>query len=286
MRLGSRLPIGSAFFLFLGEALNAQATIKDLSFFPPLFFVGDSVELRIDIELESPMHIEIPSILPDSDWIEIHDISIETVDSGVNVVIVFNSYAPGSQILPSMNFGSLTLSDIEIPTGSILSRTHGGVRLLRGQKMLPGTRLEMASVLALMAITPFLAYGLFRILRRWWKRCRDSFLYKRPLRRIRRLSKRLRANIGSVKAAQWYYELSNGLRAYLSYRLRQDCMSATTAEIALMKNVHEGPRKQFLEVLKEGDLVKFAGRRADAESLGRSLDMLNAGVLEWERMSC
>lgn len=283
MRPRSWLPIGSALFLFLGEILNAQATIKDLSFFPPLFFVGDLVELRIDIEFESSMHVEIPPILPDSDWIEIHDISIEAVDYGVNVVIVFSSYAPGTQNLPSMKLGSLTLSDIEIPTGSILSRTHGGVRLLREQKMLPGTRLEMASVLSLMAITPFLAYGLFRILRRWWKKCHDSFLYKRPLRRIRRLSKRLRANIGSVRAAEWYYELSNGLRSYLSYRLGWDCMSATTAEIALMKDVHEGPRQQFLEVLKEGDLVKFAGRQADAESLGRSLDMLNAAVLEWEQ---
>jgi len=248
-----------------------------------MFFVGDVVELRIGMELEKPMRAEIPPVLPESDWIEIRDISFETADYGVNVVIVFSSYAPGTQILPPLKVGSLILDDIEIPTSSILPRTHGGARLLRGQKILPGTRLEMVSALALAAITPFLSYGLFRILRRWWKRGSDLFQYRRPLRRVQKLSKRLRTSIGSMKATQWYHELSNGLRGYLSSRLGQDCTSATTAEIALMKDIHEVPRNQLLEVLKEGDLVKFAGRQADTESLERTLDILNAAVLEWER---
>jgi len=286
MRLGFRLLLGSALFLFPGEVLEAQAAIKNLSFFPPVFFVGDPVELRIGMELEEPMHVEVPSNLPGSDWIEIRDVAIETADYGVELVIVFTSYAPGVRTLPPMKLGSLILGEIEIPTSSILSETHGGLRLLRSQKMLPGTRLEVASVLAFMAMTPFLAYGLFRILRRWWKKCRDLFQYKRPLRRVQKLSKRLRAKIGSMRAAQWYHELSNGLRDYLSSRLGQDCTSATTAEIALMRNVHEGPRERFLEVLKEGDLVKFAGRQADVESLENALDMLNTAVLEWERMRC
>lgn len=286
MKPGFWLLLGSAFFLLLGETLNARATIRELSFSPPLFFVGDPVELRIGIELESPMHVEVPSDLPGSDWIEIRDISIEIVDYGVNVVIVFSSYVPGTQTLPSMKFGSLILGDIEIPTSSILSETHGGVRLLRGQKVLPGTRLKVALMLVSTVMTPFLVYGLFRILRRLWKGSRNLFQYRPPLRRIQKLSKRLRTKTGSMRTAQWYHELSDGLRAYLSSRLEEDCTSATTAEIALMKNIHEEPRRQFLEILKEGDLVKFAGRQVDIESLERALDMLNAAVLEWERMRC
>jgi len=273
--------LASVFFLFLNKA-NAQ--VRDLSFYPPQFFVGDVVELRIDIELENPMNVEFSPVLPGSDWLEIRDVSIETVEDRVSILIVFSSYAPGTQILPPINLGPLILDDVEIPTSSTLSKAHGGIRLLRGQKVMPGTRLELASVLALLTITPFLAYGLFRILRLLWGKCRDLFQNQRPLRRVQKLSKKLRANISSMRAPQWYHELSNGLRDYLSSRLGQDCTSATTAEIALMKVVRGGPRKKFLEVLKEGDLVKFAGRQTNAESLGRSLDMLNAAILEWERI--
>ncbi len=273
--------------LLICGSLSAQAVLTDIRFIPPTFFVGDHVELSISFDLDGPMAIEVPETLPESDWVEIRDIFVETDDQSVTVIIAFTPFAAGTRTLPPMELGALLLKDIKVPTYSILQNTHDGVRSLRGQLLMPGTRLAVALILSLMAMAPFLGYGLFRILWNWFKKSRQLYRTGRPARRLRRLMKNLNAVVGSKTASLWYYELTEGLRTYLSARVGHDCQSATTVEISEMPEFlgKDTPQLRLLDVLQEGDMVKFAGRFADDRSLHKTLDKVNSAVQEWEKIN-
>jgi len=251
-------------FLLISGTVSAQAVLKDVRFIPPTFFVGDRVELRITFTQEGDMAVAVPDTVPDSDWVDISDISILRDDNSFTVVIIFTPFAPGTRTLPPMKLGALELRDIKVPTHSIIENTHPGVRSLRA---------------------PFLGYGLFRISWKWVKKSRQLYRVGRPARRLRRVIKKLKSGIGSMQASIWYYELTEALRSYLSAKTNQDCRSATTAEIALMPDFRsEGtPGRDLLEVLKEGDMVKFAGRFADDRSLNKTLETVISAVVKWEK---
>lgn len=265
--------------------LSAQAILNDINFVPPTFFVGDEVELHLSFDLDGPIAVEVPASLPESDWVEIHNISVETDEKTVRIVISFIPFAAGTRALPTMELGALQLTDIKVPTHSILQNTHDGVRALRGQLLMPGTKLAVALILSLAAMAPFLGYALVRFGWNWYRNSRALYRIGRPARRLRRLLKKLKAGIGTVKASTWYYQLTEGLRTYMSARTGHDCSSSTTAEITLMPEFSNPAAAQvrLLEVLKEGDMVKFAGRFADDRSLIRTLDTVNAVVEEWEK---
>ncbi|RKX89344.1 MAG: hypothetical protein DRP70_04020 [Spirochaetes bacterium] len=271
--------------LLVSGALSAQAVLNDIRFIPPTFFVGDAVELRITFSHDGPLAVAPPDSIPESDWVDIKDVFLIQDDNTVTVVIAFTPFAPGTRTLPPMKLGALQLKDIKVPTHSIIENSHEGVRSLRGQLLMPGTRLAVALILSLAAMAPFLGYGLFRFSWKWVKKSRQLYRVGRPVRRLRRVIKKLKAGIGSMQAPLWYYELTEALRAYLSDRSHHDCRSATTAEIALMSEflVDDTPQKDLLEILKEGDMVKFAGRFADDRSLNKTLEMVTSAVGKWEK---
>ncbi len=273
--------------LLISGNLGAQAVLSDIRFIPPTFFVGDKVELSIRFDLDGPLAVMEPESLPDSDWVEISDISVVSEDHSVTVLITFTPYAPGTRTLPSMKLGALQLQDIKVTTHSIMQNSYKGVRSLRGQLLMPGTRIAVALILSLTAMAPFLAYGFFRFSLKWFKKSRRLYRVGKPGRRLRRLTKKLKAGVGSTKASLWYYELTEGLRGYLSARIGYDCRSATTAEIALLPEFSDddSPQLRLLDVLKEGDMVKFAGRFADDRSLNNTLDAVNSAVQEWEKIN-
>lgn len=265
--------------------LGAQAILNDIKFVPPTFFVGDEVELYLSFDLDGPVAVEVPGSLPESDWVEINSISVETDEKTVRVIISFIPFAAGTRTLPTMELGALQLIDIKVPTHSILQNAHDGVRALRGQLLMPGTKLAVALILSLAAMAPFLGYGLVRFGWNWYRNSRALYRIGRPARRLRRLLKKLKAGIGTVTASTWYYQLTEGLRNYMSARTGHDCSSSTTAEISLMQEFsnRSTPQVRLLEVLKEGDMVKFAGQLADDRSLIRTLETVNAVVEEWEK---
>jgi hypothetical protein len=257
--------------------------LKDLRFTPPTFFVGDKVSLLLEYEVTGSMSVEPPASIPQADWIEILSVDVKERSGTLDVLISFIPYAPGTRALPDMDLGLLRLTDIKIPTYSILQNTHEGVRSLRGQLMLPGTRLTVALILAFVAMAPFMGYGIFQIVWKRVKQFREKFRFNRPERKIRRLLKKLGVVIGTVSAPDWYSELTDGLREYLSSRTQKDCRSSTTAEIALLEMFQDGdfPGSKLISVLRDGDMVKFAGRSADDGAMRSSLQEVERTIEEW-----
>lgn len=277
-------------FLFLGcllpsAILSAQAVLIDMQFIPPTFFVGDLVELHLEFSANSELKIQAPEILPKADWVDIRNVRVLPGDGTVSVLIDFTPFATGIRTLPSLNLGDIQLQDIKIPTHSMLKNSHDGVRRVRGQLLLPGTRLGLALILALTGMAPFLIYALLKLVLRWARHIKAMFSIRRPVRRLHRLLKRLRADIGSESASYWFSALTGELRAYLSTRMDYNCRSATTAEISAMMDLsaENAPQNRILEVLRNGDMVKFARHRADASSLKRTLKIVESAVTEWEK---
>lgn len=270
---------------WLTFSLNAQALLTDVHFTPPTFFVGDQVTLIIEFSLDSPLAVDVPDNMPESDWAEIHDISVRQTEDTVSITIAFTPFAPGTRTLPDMELGALQIKDIKVPTRSILDSTHEDVRSLRGQLLMPGTRLAVALILAFTAMAPFLFFGLVRLIVKWVKKSKELYRISRPARKLKRLIKRLRSAVGSASAAYWYSDLTDGIRIYLGSRIDYDCRSATTAEIAQLPDFSEPekPQGKILEVLQDGDMVKFGGRFADDKRLLRTLDSVESAVKEWEK---
>jgi len=266
-------------------SLGAQAVLRSHQFTPSTFFVGDEVTLLIEFDVSEPMAVEIPSFFPESEWIEIRSIDIQEWEGTLAVLIAFSPYAPGTRTLPPMELGALKLVDIKIPTYSILQNTHDDVRTLRGQMMLPGTKLAVALILTVLAMAPFLGYGLFRFVLNQVKQLQLRFRFNQPVRKMHRLVKKLHTRIGVISAPLWYSELTKGIRDYLSSHIHQDCRSATTVEIALMEEFQndDSLHQTLLMVLQDGDMVKFAGRRANDQVMENTLFNVERVIRGWEK---
>ena len=273
--LTAALPFGAA----------AQTTVSSIEFTPPTFYVGDRVVMSLELSLDRPLALNEPEELPESDWAEILQISAGSEGRTAAVTVTFIPFAPGTRTLPDLNLGALTLTDLKVPTRSVLDDRHEGVRSLRGQLLLPGTRLAVALILALLAMAPFLGFNLVRQIWKQFIHLQEVWRMGRPARKLRRILKNLRLQIGDQGASTWFAVLTDALRTYLSARTGRDCTSATTAEIAEMPvfSDSEGPASRILDVLRDGDMVKFAGQFADDRRLEKTLDGVESAVQSWEK---
>lgn len=271
--------------LVIPPRTGAEVRLEDVEFIPPVFFVGDSVELRITLEADNPAAVTVPEVLPDAEWVEIRDVHVEYGADRVTVTAVFTPFAAGTRTLPNLSLGALQLNAIKVPTQSVLAAAHEGARRPRGQLVLPGTRMALALVLGFLASAPFWVYTGSRFVWGCFVRFRDVFLIHRPARRLRKVMKRLKAGAASESAAAWFSQLTDGLRSYLSERTGRDCRSSTTPEIGKMHEFSssECPAGRLLAVLHNGDMVKFAGQLADEGSLERTLIEVESAVAEWEK---
>lgn len=282
MRIRSLLP---ALLLLSSGSLGAQAVVGEIRFVPPAFYVGDKVEMTVELELEQPLELSEPGQMPESDWIEVLDIRTEADGRKAVIRIDFIPFAPGTRTLPAVDLGGLYIKDLKVPTRSVLTEDIQGVRTLRGQRLLPGTRLAVALILALAAMAPFIGFSGVRWAWKQIRRMQEAWRVGRPARRLRRTMRTLGLSIGDISSVSWYSALTEALRKYMTSKLGRDCMSATTAEIALMREFSqpEGPHARILDILQEGDMVKFAGQFADDRSLERTLKTTDKAIHDWER---
>ena len=271
------------FFTTLPLAIDAQAVFLNYHMVPPLFFVGDLVELHINYESRTPLGLRVPETLPESEWFEIRDIRIRQKGSHYTVIVDFVPFSPNTHSLPLIDLGELQIQDMKIPTHSILNGSHPDARHLRAQSVLPGTRLGLTLLLSLLAMAPFIVYGFLRFVWKWIKKSKEILRIRRPVRQMRRLLKKLKVSTDSQTTLLWFADLTDGLRNYLSEKTGYDCRSATTAEISARPEFKDSVKKNLLDVLKYGDMVKFAGYQTDKNEMLQSLVTVESAVSEWEK---
>ncbi len=254
-------------------ALGAEGfSIQESIFLPPRFFVGDSVELRLLLEVEENVHPEAIVSIPERQWLDIEGISVHRLASGkVRVRIFFVSFQPGVMTFPPLRLGDILLADIKIDTSSVLDKNKTQFKGLRGQLLLPGTVFKfLAAGLVLIGVPGFLLLLLLFALS-LLRKLRQARLRARPHRLALKVLNALRREIDSDPRT-FFITLIRALKAYLAEKLALPIVSATTEELAIYLQARQPElRAAILTVIRRADRVKFAGAHCSRKTLSATL---------------
>ena len=274
----------SGFFLGLGTQVLGQ-TVR---FEPYTFFVGDSVNLLISFDMEPGKREKVgnPENLPESNWFDIRSARVEKISDKVEINITFIAYAPGHRILPPIRFGSLLVKDIMVPVSSISRGNTQPFRSIRGQVFLPGTGLFAILILIFILVLPLIISSLWRMARSFSRKIFHFYQSRLPGFILKKRLGSLRTRMDTDSPTEWYSHLTDSLRSYISAKTGQKCQSATTEEIAMMTelNIPDSLQSQIISILRDADMVKFAGRPVSSPLPGESLNKVTAAMVEWEKI--
>ncbi len=276
-RLGLLLVLLFAGFGAIDCFAVESVRVKDISFFPPQFYVGDRVEAVLELDVASFDGLFEPEKLPESQWVEYHYIRLEHVPAtdtqpdSFRLRLAFTAYVPGTVSLPVIDLGGARLDDYEILVHSLQPQYGSDLHELRPQMLLPGTQLILWLLSAFIILLPaawlaFMQYG-----GSW----RDSLLAwlraGQPYRRLRSSLRRMLRLEQEWSAKGFYIELLTALRQYFTGKTGRDCMSATTYELQrILTDITDVSGSQaalqgMQEIFRFGDSVKFAGTSAGIE---------------------
>lgn len=272
------------FFLIL-PSLQAQVEVQRTVFIPPEYYMGDSVELRLQIELEDYGTLEIPQNVVSSEWVEIKDIQIQQDNLEAEIIVRFTSFSPGTRALPELDFGPFVLSDFKIYTNSLIAEGENDLKGLRSQVMIPGSRLYIILLVVAAFVLPYLFYFLIKFLIKYTIFLSRKYNSARPYRIFSRVLKRLEGNLEKISVRDFFITLSDSLRIYLSARTGVDCISATTSEISILHGfgLDENLWEHMVSVLRKGDMVKFGGEQLSQSQMKENLDFVVSLCQEIEK---
>ncbi len=239
-------------------------SIKREIFLPQKFFVGDTVELRIELKLQERVRVEVPRSIPETDWLKIVKVKIEKASNNdVTVRIFFISYQPGTQVLPVIRLGDITLSNLQIYTSSVLEiRKVKYPRGIKDQLTFPGTYRVIVIFTFLVFSLPFiLVFGFVKI-KSLVLRIRENILKRIPLLEYRRGLLSLEKDISKFEKRIFYMKLTRLLKRYLSSRIGKNIESLTTKELTEKieeSGLDDAVVKKLMDFFKFSDKVKFQG---------------------------
>ena len=266
----------SLLFFAILFSLSAQMEIKRTVFVPPEYYMGDPVELRLQVELDDYDLIVNPENIVEYEWVEIKDISVTQDKLEAEIIIKFTSFSPGTRALPELDFGPFILSGFKIYTNSLVEEGENELKGLRSQIMIPGSRLYFFLMAIGVFVFPYLLYFLIKLMIRYLIILTKKYHSARPYRALSKILKRLEANLEKTPVREFFITLSDALRVYLSARTGFDCKSATTSEISTLHGfgLDQSLWDRLVSVLKRGDMVKFGGEKLSYYQMKENLDFV------------
>lgn len=243
-----------------GIALADGYTVKNLVFLPPEFYVGDTVELRLRIDVgDRVLPSEVGSI-PESRWIEIEEIRVIPIAGEYEIRVEFSSFRTGQLEIPAFEVGELAIDPIPIDTASIRKDSNDQLVGVFDPVLLPGTTLLIAISGAVVFFGPLLLLLSIAWVRRIVGRVHRGA--GRPYRRLTRALDALAKNAESVSARDFSVQLSESFRNYLAERGTYDYRAATSSEVAerLVDEFAQSERAAALRrMVSSIDRAKFGG---------------------------
>ncbi len=255
--------------------------ITQTMFLPKRFYVGDIVEMRIRLKVQSGISVTAPAALPSTGSVLFKNIDVLQRGEELEVKVVFSPYQPGTISLPPLTLGGIVLTDIKVHANSIFDEKPRSFAPPMGQVLIPSTRLLIGIIVGIIVIVPvFLILGI-RLVYRRFSRFLALQQEKQPYKKLVKTLHRLRQQAATLGGREFFIILSDDLRSYLSSRLNGNFVSATSTEIAaLLKHVSAAPvyEKLISDVFIRGDLVKFGGKEADLNELSSCLNTVEEAV--------
>ncbi len=264
-------------------------TVTGTHTLPPDYYVGDAVELRISLKPESGFELREPRELPMVSWIEIDRVELEQTEEEWRVTVSFTPFAPGTRTLPSIQLGDVTLSGIKIHTNSILEERASEFNGIKGQLLLPGTRIALGLLIVLLFFGPIFVLGFAGKLKRSFSRILSIRRGRKPYKRLTKAIKELREQQAHMSSKRFYIVLSDELRRFLTDRTGEDFISITTSELQKQLD-RELPGKEqerlvrVAEMQRKSDQIKFGGANASKKEREEDIETVLDIAGEIEKM--
>ena len=273
-----------------GRGAAVPATVEELTFEPPRFYVGDRVTARVVVR--SSRQLTAPAAVVPDEWVVVHGVdTVPRSDGRWEVRVGFSSYRPGVLTLPPIDVGAFRLENIPVQAASLLSGERAAAPVLRPprpQLLLPGTGGVLLGAAAAVLTVPYLLVsgGLLLAGRaRRWRRERERGLPRARLERaVRRLQASSPRSIGAdAETVTFYAQLAHLSRDYLAARMRIPAHACTTRELRTAlpgHGLHATLGAELTAILDTADRVKFAGRHSSAAEMQALSEQLIALVRE------
>jgi len=248
--------------IVLAGPIRAEETsglVTESVFIPPVYFVGDLVEVRLTLVLQEGKALLPPLSLPSQSWILIRDVQVRHDPPFERVTVKFVPFAPGVKLLPTLVLGDITLDGVRISTNSLLEKA-APTELLppRDQLLLPHTELFLFLAFLLLIVLPLAVWRLFRpvffLIRNLWKRSGRH----RAWRQLTKDMKRLQSKALALKGPEFYTQFSRLVRLYLGGRFDRDFQSLTAAEVRiLLQPLPPAWTAEWVRLIHRADVVRF-----------------------------
>lgn len=248
-------------------------------FIPPHYYVGDTVLHQFDLVLEEGETVAMAEELPRAEWVILENMEMARLGNVVKVSLWFTSFQTGTRTLPPLDLGGVLVDDIQIFTASLSEeRDIREIRGIRDNLDYPGIKVILGILILLAVTAPYFLYMGLRIIYRHIHLFTKRIMRSGPRRRINRLRKGLTLRLDDIgRERDFFVDLSQGIRRYLSERLGRDYLSMTTRDMALTSPIrgHSYLWNNTMGLMKMADMVKFAGEKVGRKDMIWSLQILN-----------
>jgi hypothetical protein len=251
--------------------------------------VGDEVDLRITLKTEPGFRIRSPEELPMVSWIELSSVKVERADDAWRVTVRFSPFAPGTRTLPQIRLGDVVLSDIKIHTSSILEERQAEFYGIKGQLLLPGTRIALGILVVVLFFGPIFVFGFGGRIKRAMGRVLSTRRGRKPYKRLLKAVKELREQQAHMSSKRFYIVLSDELRRFLTDRTGDDYISITTSELQKqltgeLPDKEKGRLERIAEMQRKSDQIKFGGANASKKERENDIETVLDVAGEIEKM--
>ena len=254
------------FMPVISISADTGITGVDTIFLPKEYYVGDKVELRINLKVEDGYTLQLPENLPESPWINFHSVEIIEANKNPEVRIIFTSFIPGTRSLPVLYFGRIVLNSVKIHTSSLIDSTDTSFIGIADQLLLPGTKIMLIIVVGTLFLGPLLVLMVLGPFRKKITELVKAGRGRRPFKRLNRILKELEDQKGRISCRRFYIRLSSEVREYLSKRSNIDFTTLTTLDMGISLNRVVKNREfaeNISEMMKLADSIKFGRLTTD-----------------------
>jgi hypothetical protein len=263
---------------------DREPSITEAVVIPPVFTVGDAVEMRVTLVLPEGKELRPIEALPVQAWLVFQDVKIRHDPPFEHVTIKFVPFAPGEKVLPPLTLGDVILDSLRITTVSVLEPESSssmavatGLQPPRDQLPLPHTELILLLAFVLVVILPLAVWRFLGPVVTLVAALLKHLERHRPYHRLVKDSRKLEAKISGLSGPEFYTQLLLLARNYLSRRFGRDVSSYTALEVQQMLGpLAPGTSGGWEQLFHKADVVRFDSRNPDDVERAYDLDTLRA----------
>lgn len=277
MRVSVVLILVSLLFPVVSILADTGVSVEDTVFIPREYYVGDEVELRIKLNIDEGLSLQLPEELPLSSWINIKSLEIVGGDKVPELRVIFTSFIPGTRSFPSLFLGGVILNSIKIHTSSLIESSGNNFIGIAGQLLLPGTKLGLSFVVGALFTGPLILIILLGPFKRKIQLVMKNGNARVPIKKLNKILKELAVQKTGISCRRFYIRLSGAVREYLSRRSDTDFITSTTSdmEFALIRVLgHRDFSSKLSDMMKLSDNIKFGKVTTDDDKKMNDIELV------------